>query len=71
MPRVAISLRCDQSVMREIERHSRSLTEEARLVERVKIIISCLSGKRNDVIALEHKTLPATNCWRLVKTLSC
>jgi transposase len=65
MPRVAIPLKCEPNVLQELERLSRSRTEEARLVERAKIILACLSGKRNDVIALERKTLPATvGVWR-------
>jgi transposase len=65
MPRVAIPLKCEPKVMLKLERLSRSRTEEARLVERAKIILACMSGKRNDVIALEHKTLPATvGVWR-------
>ena len=65
MPRVAIPLKCEPRVMQELERLSRSRTEEARLVERAKIILACMSGKRNDEIALEHKTLPATvGVWR-------
>jgi transposase len=65
MPRVATPLVCETKVMQELERLSRSRTEEARLVERAKIILACLSGKRNDEIAVEHKTQPATvGVWR-------
>ena len=65
MPRVAIPLKCEPKVMQELERLSRNRTEETRLVERAKIILACLSGKQNDVIALEHKTQPATvGVWR-------
>jgi hypothetical protein len=34
MPRVAVPLKCEPKVMQELERLSRSRTEEARLVER-------------------------------------
>lgn len=65
MPRVAIPLKCEPKVMQELERLSRSRTDEARLVERAKIILACLSGKQNDVIAVEHKTQPMTvGVWR-------
>jgi transposase len=58
-------LKCEPKVLQELERLSRSRTEETRLVERAKIILACLSGKRNDVIALDRKTLPATvGVWR-------
>jgi hypothetical protein len=52
MPRVAIVLTCEPKVVQELERISRSRTEEIRLVERAKIILCCLSGKRNDEVAL-------------------
>lgn len=65
MPRVAISLKCEPKVQQELLRLSRSRTEETRLVERAKIILACLSGKQNDVIAVEHKTQPGTvGVWR-------
>jgi len=65
MPRVAVPLKCEPKVMQELERLSRSRTEEARLVERAQIILACLSGKRNDKIAAEHNTQPATvGVWR-------
>lgn len=65
MPRVAIQLKCEPKVMQELERLSRSRTDEARLVESAKTILACLSGKQNDVIAVEHKTQPITvGVWR-------
>jgi transposase len=65
MPRVAVSLQCEPAVLRELERLSRSRTDEARLVERAQIILACLSGKRNDEVAAEHGTQPATvGTWR-------
>ena len=65
MPRVAVSLKCEPKVIKELERLSRSRTEEARLVERAQIILACLSGKRNNEIAAEHNTQPGTvGVWR-------
>lgn len=65
MPRVAVPLKCEPKVLQELERLSRSRTEEARLVERAQIILDCLSGKRNDEIAAEHNTQPGTvGVWR-------
>ena len=61
MPRVAVALKCEPKVIQELERLSRSRTEEARLVERAQIILACLSGKRNDEIAAEHNTQPGVN----------
>lgn len=65
MPRVAISLTCEPKVVQELERISRSRTEEIRIVERAKIILCCLSGKRNDEVAAELETQPMTiGIWR-------
>ena len=65
MPRVAIVLTCEPKVVQELERISRSRTEEIRLVERAKIILCCLSGKRNDEVAAELYTQALTvSIWR-------
>lgn len=53
MSRVAISLSCEEGVMQELERLSRSRTDETRLVERAKIVLACLAGKRNDEVGSE------------------
>ena len=65
MPRVAVLLHCEPQVRQELERLSRSRTDEARLVERAQIILACLSGKRNDEVAHEYNTQPGTvGVWR-------
>jgi transposase len=65
MPRVAMPLKCEQKVLQTLESLSRSRTEETRLVERAKIILRCLSGKRNDEVAAEVGTQPMTvGIWR-------
>jgi transposase len=65
MPRVAIPLTCEPKVLQDLERISRSRTEEIRLVERAKIILCCLSGKRNDEVAAEVGTQSMTvGIWR-------
>lgn len=51
MGRVAVVLSCTAQVQRELVRLSRSRTEEARLVERAKVVLGCLAGKRNDEVA--------------------
>ncbi|MDA8430837.1 MAG: IS630 family transposase, partial [Geobacteraceae bacterium] len=48
MPRIAKPLHCEPDILRELECLSRSRTTEARIVERVQIVLACLSGKRND-----------------------
>jgi len=40
-------------------------TEQARLVERAKIILACLDGKRNDEVSRELGVRPNTvGVWR-------
>jgi len=51
MARVAASVTCSDQDRKELERLSSSRTEQARLVERAKIVLSCLAGERNDQIA--------------------
>jgi transposase len=44
---------------------SKSRTDEARLIERAKIVLRCLAGERNDEIAARLGTQPATVAtWR-------
>lgn len=65
MPRKALSVSSTEQELRELERLSNSRTDEVRLVERAKIIIRCLSGKRNDEIANELNMRPGTVAvWR-------
>lgn len=65
MARVAISVSCTEKDRRELERLSNSRTDEARMVERAKIVMSCLAGKRNDEIAAEFGIRPGTvGLWR-------
>lgn len=65
MPRVAVPLSCTSEVMRELERLSRSRTDEARLVERARIVLGCLAGRRNDEVAAEFGTRAGTVAtWR-------
>ena len=51
MSRVAPVVTCSDEDRRQLERLSSSRTEEARLVERAQIVLSCLDGERNDQIA--------------------
>ena len=53
MARVAVELSCPAEVMSELERLSRSRSGEVRVVERARIVLACLHGKRNDEVASE------------------
>lgn len=65
MVRVAISVTGTDKDLRELERLSNSRTAEARLVERARIVMGCLAGKRNDEIAAELDIRPGTvGLWR-------
>ena len=65
MARVAIALSCTADVMAELERLSRSRSGEVRIAERARIVMACLQGKRNDVVARETGLRPNTvGQWR-------
>jgi transposase len=65
MSRTAIALSCRPEVMSELVRLSKSRTEEARMVERSRIVLACLAGKRNDEVAAELGVRPGTvGTWR-------
>ena len=65
MARVAVKLSCSEEVMAELERLSRSRSGEVRLSERARIVLACLQGKRNDIVAREIGVRPNTvGLWR-------
>ena len=65
MARVAIALSCTAEQRAELMALARSRTEEARLVERAKIVLACLEGKRNDAVGCELGVRPNTvGLWR-------
>lgn len=65
MSRVAQALTCNSEDRKRLERLSTSRTEEARLVERAKIVLACLAGERNDQIAARlHVQAATVALWR-------
>ena len=65
MSRVAQMVTCSDEDRRQLERLSSSRTEEARLVERAQIVLSCLNGERNDQIAARmHLQAATVALWR-------
>lgn len=58
MPRQAISIVCSETDRAELERLSKSRTESKQLIDRAKIILDCLRGKKNKEIARAYKTRP-------------
>ena len=65
MSRIAAGVNCTADDKKELERLSKSRTDEARLVERAKIVLGCLAGRRNDEIASELGIQAATaGAWR-------
>ena len=65
MTRVAAKLSCTKEQEKALNKLARSRTEQPRMVERAKIILACLSGKRNDHIATEMTLTPNTvGIWR-------
>ena len=65
MARVAPALTCTPEEKNALIQLSRSRSEEARLVERAKIVLLCLDGMRNDDVARELLVRPNTvGVWR-------
>ena len=65
MSRVAAAINCSAEDGKELERLSKSRTDEARLVERAKLVLACLAGRRNDEVAVEFGLQAATvGTWR-------
>jgi transposase len=65
MARVAIALSCTAEQRAELMTLARSRTEEARLVERAKIVLACLEGKHHDAVGRELGVRPNTvGLWR-------
>lgn len=65
MSRVATKLSCTKEQEKALGKLARSRTKETRLVERAKIVLACLSGKRNDQVAAEMNLRPNTvGIWR-------
>jgi transposase len=65
MSRVAVAINCTVEDRQELERLSKSRTDEARMVERAKMILGCLAGRRNDEVAEALGIQAATvGTWR-------
>ena len=65
MSRIAVRINCTADDKKELERLSKSRTDESRMVERAKIVLGCLAGRRNDEIASELGIQAATaGVWR-------
>ena len=65
MARTAKSLSCSETEWRELERLAHSGIEPPRLIQRAKIVLACLAGKRNDEVAAELGLRTATVAlWR-------
>src|SRR6202040_2425522 len=65
MSRIAAAINCTAEDRKELERLSSSRTDEARMVERGKLVLRCLAGRRNDEVATEFGIQAATVAtWR-------
>lgn len=65
MARVAVALQCSWEQRLELVALSRSRTAESRLVERARIVLACLEGKRNDEVGQALGIRPNTvGLWR-------
>jgi transposase len=65
MPRHAPALECSAEIMAKLLHTSKSRTEEARAVERARIILACLEGKEIQQVARElHTSISTVTKWR-------
>lgn len=65
MPKQASPLDCPADVKAKLTAMSKSRTEEARMVERARIILACLEGKEIQQVAGELNTsIPTVGKWR-------
>ena len=65
MSRVAAAISCSAEDRKELERLSKSRTDEVRMVVRATIVLRCLAGGRNDEVAAELGIQAATaGMWR-------
>lgn len=65
MPRYAPPLQCTDEVRAELTALSRSRSEEARLVERARIVLKCLEGGEIQQVAHElGVAIPTVSKWR-------
>jgi len=54
MSRIAAGVNCTADDKKELERLSKSRTDEVCLVERAKIVLGCLAGRRNEKNGVRH-----------------
>lgn len=65
MPRHAAALDCSAEVRASLVAASKSRTEEARTVERARIVLACLDGKEIQQVARELRvSIPTVSKWR-------
>jgi transposase len=65
MPRRAAALNCSAEVRANLVAASKSRTEEARTVERARIVLACLDGKEMQQVAHElGVSIPTVSKWR-------
>jgi transposase len=65
MPKHAAPLDCSADVRAELTAMSRGRSEEARMVERARIVLACLQGKEIQQVAREIGTsIPTVSKWR-------
>src|SRR5580692_12065671 len=65
MPKHAAPLDCSADVRAELTAMSRGRSEEARMVERARIVLACLQGKEIEQVARETgASVPTVSKWR-------
>ena len=65
MPKHAAPLECSDEVRAELTAMSRSRAQEARMVERARIVLACLEGKEIQQVAKDlDSSSPTVSKWR-------
>jgi transposase len=65
MPKRAAALECTAEVRAKLVAMSRGRSQEARMVERARIILACLEGKEIQQVARElDASIPTVSKWR-------
>jgi len=65
MPKHAAPLECSAEVRAELVALSRGRTQEARMVERARVVLACLDGKEIQQVARETgASVPTVSKWR-------
>ena len=65
MARIAKAVTCDEATLKELRIKAQSKTLEARIVQRARIVLYCIEGRKiSEVAALVGESVPTVIMWR-------